>query len=163
MTHIGFNIPFINELGDGWQTKGAPPRPPKRKENFERVKSKPVASSIRRQIAQKETESVVFTRRFVVSESLDHSRLWFQREVEAQLKRGGLFEDPFMPPVDSTIWPDSSSSSSRYHWRRPGVSFFLIKFHQTLFYFGIFDSILFTLVCVLVFKIIPFLNAGDCE
>ena len=123
MSQIGFNIPFINELGEGWQTQKAPPRPPPPiNDQFEQVKTRTVASSIRRQIVQKETESVILRRRFVVSESLEHSRRWFQREVAAQLQRGGLFEDPFMPPVDSTIWPDRGQSS-RYRWRRPIVRF----------------------------------------
>lgn len=120
MAQIGFNIPFITELGDGWRTERAPPpRPPPRQEPIVRTYQKHLAASIRRQIRQKESTSVIFQHRFIASKSLEHSRKWFQREVEAQLQRGGLFEDPFMPPVDSTIWPDRSSSSSKYRWRRP--------------------------------------------
>ncbi|KAL5967982.1 Calpain-B [Taenia solium] len=120
MAQIGFNIPLITELGDGWRTeRSPPPRPPPRQEPIMRTYQKHLAASIRRQIRQKEVTSVVLQHRFVASESLEHSRKWFQREVEAQLQRGGLFEDPFMPPVDSTIWPDRSNSSSKYRWCRP--------------------------------------------
>lgn len=116
----------MTELGDGWRTERAPPpRPPPPRQPISRAFQKHQAASIRRQIQQKEVTSVVFQHRFVASKSLEHSRKWFQREVEAQLQRGGLFEDPFMPPVDSTIWPDRSNSSSKYRWCRPGVSFCL--------------------------------------
>ncbi|VDD83095.1 unnamed protein product [Mesocestoides corti] len=119
MAQIGFNIPLLTSTGEGWNTNRAPPRPPAPAPRIETSYRKPLAASLRRQIHQKETQSVVYGRRFVVSESLEHSRAWFKREVEAQLQRGGLYEDPFMPPVDSTIWPDRSSSSSKYKWLRP--------------------------------------------
>ncbi|CDS36187.2 family C2 unassigned peptidase (C02 family) [Echinococcus multilocularis] len=120
MAQIGFNIPLLTDLGDGWQThRSPPPRPPSRREPAMRAHQKPQAASIKRQIRQKEIASVILHRRFVASESLEHSKKWFKREVEAQLQRGGLFEDPFMPPVDSTIWPDRSNSSAKYRWRRP--------------------------------------------
>lgn len=135
MPQIGFNIPLITEnVGTRSNTRKAPPHPPLPSQTFktqtvepaESVQPKSAATSIRRQIRQKETESVIYSRRFVISESLEHSRKWFQREVEAQMKKGGLYEDPFMPPVDSTIWPDRSSNSSRYQWRRPTVRYHLV-------------------------------------
>lgn len=128
MPLIGFNIPEITEeTGAPRTTRKAPSRPsqapfafePLTNEHIEPTHRKSVAASVRRQILQKATESVVHTRRFFISESLEHSRKWFQREIEAQMKRGGLFEDPFMPPVDSTIWPDRNSMPSRYKWFRP--------------------------------------------
>ncbi|VUZ39950.1 unnamed protein product [Hymenolepis diminuta] len=127
MAQIGFNIPLISEqTGEGWKTRKAPPRPtqpayPSKPSTapISSIHTKPVAASVRREIRLKETESVVCTRRFFVSESLEHSRRWYQREIEAQMKRGGLFEDPFMPPVDSTIWSDRNSKMSTYKWRRP--------------------------------------------
>lgn len=129
MAQIGFNIPLITEqTGEGWKTRKAPPRPtqtayPSKTSttSISPIHTKPVAVSVRREIRLKETESVVCTRRFFVSESLEHSRKWYQREIEAQMKRGGLFEDPFMPPVDSTIWSDRNSKMSTYKWRRPMV------------------------------------------
>lgn len=133
MPQIGFDaLQISEEPGSAWKTRRAPPRPAPpvptttrpNSEKIEPVFRKPVAASIRRQIREKEAESVVYTRRFSVSDSLEHSRKWFQREVEAQMKRGGLYEDPFMRPVDSTIWPDRPSKSSRYKWRRPTVCFF---------------------------------------
>ncbi|KAM7534223.1 hypothetical protein Aperf_G00000106135 [Anoplocephala perfoliata] len=128
MPQVGFNIPQITEemeMGQNTHRAFRPPplpTPTSKTQSMEPIEvafRKPLAASIRRQIRQKETESVICSRRFVISESLEHSRKWFQREVEAQMKRGGLFEDPFMPPVDSTIWPDQSSNTSSYQWRRP--------------------------------------------
>ncbi len=147
MANIGFNIPQLNAAapqspppavsppGVGWltgATEATPPSrppPPRRRgdapapsETIVASQTKPLATSLRLQLRQKESGSVVHNRRFVISESLEASKKWFEREVQAQIQRGGLFEDPFMPPVDSTIWPDRSSSSARYRWLRPNVS-----------------------------------------
>lgn len=54
--------------------------------------------------------------------SLEDSRDWYAREVQEQLSRGELFNDPFMPAADSTIKKSFTSQNSQYEWLRPHVS-----------------------------------------
>lgn len=159
MANIGFNFESLNlhdtrkqtdksvpqldaapcsPIGIGWLTPNletAPSRPPPRREaTVLPTQSKPLAASLRRELNQKQAGSIVLNRRFAISESLDASKAWFLREVEAQLERGGLFEDPFMPPVDATISLGQSTKNSRYNWLRPRVRF--LKFSLTHFVVG---------------------------
>ncbi|VDP82670.1 unnamed protein product [Echinostoma caproni] len=51
--------------------------------------------------------------------SLEDSREWYMREVKEQQSRGELFQDPFMPAVDSTIRKTLSPHARQYEWLRP--------------------------------------------
>lgn len=83
-----------------------------------------LTSSIKRELNEKQMGSVIHNRTFVASKSLDDSKKWYEREILAQMERGGLFEDPFMSPNDPSLW--SGKSSSKYRWLRPCVGFMRI-------------------------------------
>lgn len=53
-----------------------------------------------------------------LSISLDQSREWFRKQVELQMQRGGLFEDPFFCADHSGI---GSGLRGTYEWLRPQV------------------------------------------
>ncbi|KAH8855087.1 Calpain-B isoform 2 [Schistosoma japonicum] len=63
--------------------------------------------------------SSVLVQRTHKSTSLESSANWFKEEVRYQMERGGLFEDPFFPAVDSSIKSGSRSGSQSYRWLRP--------------------------------------------
>ncbi|KAH8855093.1 Calpain-B [Schistosoma japonicum] len=65
--------------------------------------------------------SSVLVQRTHKSTSLESSANWFKEEVRYQMERGGLFEDPFFPAVDSSIKSGSRSGSQSYRWLRPSV------------------------------------------
>nr|CAH8831496.1 unnamed protein product [Trichobilharzia regenti] len=60
--------------------------------------------------------STVMVQRMHKSTSLESSREWFRKEIQYQMERGGLFEDPFMPANDTSI---NSNSRSGFRWLRP--------------------------------------------
>lgn len=62
--------------------------------------------------------STVMEYRTHKSKSIESSYQWYENEIMYQMKRGGLFEDPFMPATDSTVRP-SSSKIRQYDWLRP--------------------------------------------
>ncbi|VDQ04440.1 unnamed protein product [Trichobilharzia regenti] len=68
--------------------------------------------------------STVMVQRMHKSTSLESSREWFRKEIQYQMERGGLFEDPFMPANDTSI---NSNSRSGFRWLRPHVSRILVK------------------------------------
>ncbi|THD23657.1 Calpain-2 catalytic subunit [Fasciola hepatica] len=67
---------------------------------------------------QQNTQTVLLSR-LHKSTSLDDSRDWYEREVREQLSRGELFNDPFMPAVDSTIKKSLMFHAGQYDWLRP--------------------------------------------
>nr|VZI25976.1 unnamed protein product [Spirometra erinaceieuropaei] len=53
---------------------------------------------------------------FFRSTSFEESRKWYINEVAAQIRRGGLFEDPFFPATSCSIAP---TCRTHFIWRRP--------------------------------------------
>ncbi|CAL8102901.1 unnamed protein product [Calicophoron daubneyi] len=71
-------------------------------------------------LRKKQACQTVIRQRLHKSESMEKSREWYAKEVDAQLKRGGLFRDPFMPLKNFTGCKDDKASQERgYEWIRP--------------------------------------------
>lgn len=79
-----------------------------------REKHKSVLTS--RGVAKRQREEPnVWEHRVHPSTSVEQSRKWFEKQIAEQMRRGGLFIDPFVEASDVTI----GSTRDYYRWLRP--------------------------------------------
>ncbi|TGZ67060.1 hypothetical protein CRM22_005006 [Opisthorchis felineus] len=73
----------------------------------------------RAEVRRQQQEPSVWDERSHPSNSLEESKRWYTEQIAKQMRKGGLFEDPFLPASSKSIGARLIQSGRNYEWLRP--------------------------------------------
>ncbi|KER20011.1 hypothetical protein T265_11348 [Opisthorchis viverrini] len=100
------------EYAFGTARQRVPERPPEMAKRQNRM-------TARAEVRRQQQEPSVWDERSHPSNSLEESRRWYAEQIAKQMRKGGLFEDPFLPASSTSIGQGLIQSGRNYEWRRP--------------------------------------------